>query len=195
MGRDRIGGVALALLVGALALPGTAARADVQEEHQSAPYPVHARADHSLREALNAATPILSEGKRFHGYTHWNVRWNFWWQQDAAGRCRITRVATRLRTRIQMPELRSSTAAQQAQFRRYREALHAHEQEHVEFGRKAAQAIDRGIAALPPAPDCPTLEQQANALGQRLLAEQAQQERAYDQRTRHGATQGALLTD
>ena len=47
----------------------------------------------------------------------------------------------------------------------------------------------------PPAPDCPTLEQQANALGQRLLAEQAQQERAYDQRTRHGATQGALLTD
>ena len=36
---------------------------------------------------------------------------------------------------------------------------------------------------------------QANALGQRLLAEQAQQERDYDQRTRHGATQGALLTD
>ncbi|HNE73172.1 MAG TPA: DUF922 domain-containing protein [Giesbergeria sp.] len=39
------------------------------------------------------------------------------------------------------------------------------------------------------------MEQQANALGQRLLAEQVQQEREYDQRTRHGATQGAQLTD
>lgn len=172
-----------------------AARAEVQESHAREPYPVHARPGQTLREALNAATPITSGGQRFHGYTHWNVRWNFWWQQDTTGRCRITRVSTRLQSRIQMPELATGTVAQTAAFARYHTALYQHELGHVEFGRKAAQAIDRGIAALPPAPDCPTLEQQANALGQRLLAEQVQQERDYDQRTRHGATQGALLTD
>ena len=172
-----------------------AARAEVQESHAREPYPVHARPGQTLREALNAATPITSGGQRFHGYTHWNVRWNFWWQQDTAGRCRITRVRTRLQSRIQMPELATGTVAQTAAFARYHTALYQHELGHVEFGRKAAQAIDRGIAALPLAPDCPTLEQQANALGQRLLAEQVQQERDYDQRTRHGATQGAQLTD
>ena len=30
----------------------------------------------AMREALTAATPIASGGQRFHGYTHWNVRWN-----------------------------------------------------------------------------------------------------------------------
>jgi predicted secreted Zn-dependent protease len=191
------GGLSLHNTLGACALAclTLAAQAEVQESHALEPYPVHARPGQTLREALNAATPITSGGQRFHGYTHWNVRWNFWWQQDGAGRCRITRVSTRLQSRIQMPELATGTVAQTAAFARYHAALYQHELGHVEFGRKAAQAIDRGIAALPPAPDCPTLEQQANALGQRLLAEQAQQERDYDQRTRHGATQGALLTD
>jgi len=102
-------------------------------------------------------------------------------------------VTTRLRTRIQMPELHAGSPAQQAQFTRYARALHQHEQGHVQFGRSAAQAIDQGIAALPEAPDCPTLERQANALGQRLLAEQAAQEKEYDRTTQHGATQGTRL--
>ena len=76
---------------------------------------------------------------------------------------------------------------------RYARALRQHEQGHVQFGRQAAQSIDQGIAALPEAPDCPTLERQANALGHRLLAAQAAQEKAYDRDTRHGATQGAQV--
>jgi len=184
------GGLALACALGLLC---AGARAEVQEEHEHAPYPVHARTGQTLREALNAATPITSDGKRFHGYTQWNVRWSFWWQQDGAGRCRITRVATRLHTRIQMPELRTGTATQEAQFQRYHHALYQHEQGHVRFGRQAAQAIDQGIAALPEASDCTTLERQANALGQRLLAEQVAREKAYDRDTSHGATQGAKL--
>jgi len=190
MGRHRL---TSALCAAALAGAAAAAQAEVREEHAHAPYPVHARADQTLREALNAATPITSEGKRFHGYTHWNVRWNFWWLEDGKGRCRITRVATQLTTRIQMPELRRSTATQEAQFQRYQRALYAHEQGHVQFGRQAAQAVDQGIAALPEAPDCATLERQANALGHRLLAEQVAAEKAYDRSTGHGATQGAKL--
>ncbi len=176
-----------------LLLAAHIAQAAVQEEHAHEPYPVHVQPGQTLRQALQDATPILVEGRRFHGYTHWNVHWNFWWHSDDAGRCRITRVSTRLRTRIQMPELRTGSAAQQTQFARYARALHQHEQGHVQFGRAAAQAIDQGIAALPEAPDCPSLERQANALGQRLLAGQVAQEKEYDRTTRHGATQGATL--
>ena len=78
------------------------------------PYPVPIQPGQTLRQALHAATPILVDGRRFHGYTHWNVHWNFWWHSEASGRCRITRVTTRLRTRIQMPELHAGSPAQQA---------------------------------------------------------------------------------
>lgn len=177
----------------ALVLLPPLACAEVQEEHTHVPYPVHARPDQSLRAALNDATPITWGGQRFHGYTQWNVDWKFGWQPEASGRCRISRVTTRLHTHIQLPALHTSTPAQEARFRRYSQALHAHEQGHVQFGRQAAQAIDQGIAALPDAPDCPTLQRQANALGQRLLAEQVAREQAYDRDTGHGATQGARL--
>ena len=188
-------GLALAAaLAAALALAGApAARAEVLEEHAQAPYAVHARADQGLREALNAATPITVDGKRFHGHTHWNVHWQYWWQEDAAGRCRITRVRTRLSTRVQMPDLRRATPTQQARFERYQKALHAHEQGHVQFGREAAQAIDRAIAALPTASNCAALGERANTLGQRLLAEHVAREKAYDRNTEHGASQGAKL--
>ena len=180
----------LALWTGAHCMHGQAA---VAEEHAERPYPVSAQPGDTLRQALNAATPISVEGKRFHGYTRWNVRWTFRWQSDASGRCRITEVSTRPRTEVQLPELRRATPEQRALFDRYLPALSRHEQGHVQFGRDAARAIDQGIAQLPAERDCATLERQANALGHRLLREHAEREKQYDRDTRHGASQGARL--
>ena len=178
----------------ALALYGWAcAHAAVQEEHAERKYPVHAEPNQSLREALNAATPILVNGKRFHGYTRWYVRWQFQWAPDPQGRCRITKVNTRLTTEVQLPDLRRGTEAQQARFDRYLPALSQHEQGHVQVGRDAAQAIDRAIADMPAAADCATLERNANTLGQALLQEHVEREKQFDVTTGHGATQGALL--
>lgn len=171
----------------------TPAHARVEETHAQRNYPVHAQPGEPLRAALNAATPIEVNGRRFHGYTRWNVRWNYRWWREASGRCRITEVTVRLQTEVQLPELRTATPAQRAAFDRYLAALSRHEQGHVQFGRDAAQAVDEAIAQLPEAPDCPTLEREANALGRRLIEEHAERERAYDQATRHGATQGATL--
>lgn len=184
--------VDLAGVLAALVCAG-AAQAAVTEEYIQQPYPVRAQPGETLRKALNAATPIAVDGQRFHGYTRWNVRWTFRWWREASGRCAITEVTTRLRTEVQLPELRSGTPAQQAVFDRYLSALSHHEEGHVQFGRDAAQAIDEGIAALPAAPDCAALERRANTLGHRLLREHAEREKQYDRDTRHGASQGARL--
>ncbi len=190
--RRRPGVVVAMAAVGALQAMAVA-HAAVIEEHVQRPYPVHALPGQSLRQALLAATPITVEGRRFHGHTRWNVRWTFRWSRDAAGRCTITEVTTRLRAEVQLPELRRATPGQQAAFDRYLPALSRHEQGHVQFGRDAAQAIDQGIAQLPPAADCATLERQANALGHRLLRDHVEREKQYDQSTSHGASQGARL--
>lgn len=182
-----------ARLAAALLLAAGLAHAGVDEEYSEQPYAVQARPDQTLEQALNAATPIIVDGQRFHGYTRWHVRWTFRWWREESGRCNITEAATRLRADVQLPELHGATPRQRALFERYRAALSRHEQGHVQFGRDAAQAIDQGIARLPAAPDCATLERDANALGQRLLREYAQRERDYDRATGHGATQGARL--
>ena len=171
----------------------TAARAEITEQNLQRPYTVDAQPGESVRQALNRATPIAVNGQRFHGYTRWNVRWTFRWWREPSGRCTITEVQTHLRTEVQLPQLRTATPAQQAVFDRYLPALSRHEQGHVQFGRDAAQAIDEGIARLPAVEDCATLERTANALGHRLLREHTDREKAYDQRTAHGATQGARL--
>lgn len=176
----------------ALLACGTAG-AEVVQEDTDRPYAVRIAEGQSLREALNAATPIRHDGKRFHGHTAWNVYWNFWWHSDGAGRCRITRVRTRLTTNIQLPQLHGGSTAQRAAFERYTKALRHHELGHVQWGHDAAQSIDEGIAALPEAANCTALEQGANALGQRLLADHVMREPEYDRSTRHGATQGAVL--
>lgn len=193
--RSRFGVRARAGLAAVLLAALPAALAAVLEEHVQRPYPVHARPDESLRQALQAATPIVENGRRFHGYTRWTVRWTYRWWRESDGRCRITDVTVRLRSEVQLPELRTASPAQRAVFERYLRALSRHEDGHVQFGRDAAQAIDQGIAALPVAPDCPTLERQANALGQRLLDDHVARERQYDQTTGHGVSQGARLDD
>lgn len=193
--RARTAAAAWQALVLRLALVGAAAHAAVLEEHATQPYSVFATPGQPLREALDAATPIREGGRRFHGYTRWNVRWSFRWLRDAAGDCRITQVTTRLATRVQLPELRTATAAQRAVFDRYLRALSRHEQGHVQLGRDAAHAIDQGIAQLPAASDCATLERRANARGRQLLAEHVAREKDYDLSTAHGASQGARLAD
>ena len=185
--------VKCAALLLSLCAAAASAQAAVAEEHAERPYAVDAQPSDTLREALNAATPIRVGGQRFHGYTRWNVRWSFRWQSDTSGRCRITEVATRLRTEVQLPELRRATPQQRALFDPYLFALSRHEQGHVQFGREAARAIDQGIAQLPAERDCATLERQANALGHRLLREHAERDQQYDRDTRHGASQGARL--
>ncbi len=169
------------------------AAAEVTQDDTERPYNVPIAPGQSLREALNDATPIRENGKRFHGYTAWNVDWKFWWHSSASGRCRITRVNTRLSTTIQLPQLQGGTAAQRETFERYAAALRRHEQGHVQWGRDAARAIDQGISALPEAATCAALERNANALGTRLLAEHVDRERDYDRSTGHGATQGAVV--
>ena len=182
-----------ALWAAALLLAAQGSTAEVREEHAQRPYTVQLQPDQTLEQALTAATPIEVDGKRFRGYTRWNVRWNYRWWREASGGCRITEVTTRLSTEVQLPRLHGGTAQQQAVFDRYVQALSHHEQGHVQIGRDAARAIDSAIARLPEAADCATLEQDANALGHRLLREHTEREKDYDRTTRHGITQGVWL--
>lgn len=167
---------------------------EVHEKLTQSQYDVHGDERSSLLTLLNAATPIVFEGRKFHAFTSWNVHWNFRWFAEADGRCRVTSANVQLTSDMRLPNLIGGSTQQRQAFYSYLSALRTHEFGHYEFGKDAAAAIDRGIQRLPTASSCRALEQDANALGYRLLAEYQAREREYDQSTGYGKTQGASLS-
>jgi predicted secreted Zn-dependent protease len=156
-------------------------------------YEVPVRPGDSLNRQVRAASPIRDGGQVYYGDTHWNAHWDFRWNSDASGRCRLTSVQVSLRTEILLPRLRGADSRQAAAFERFVTALRRHEMGHYEHGRQAAAEIERELLALPPAASCAMLEAQANQGAQRSIARYAAMDAQYDRETGHGSTQGARL--
>lgn len=169
------------------------ASADVHEKLSESQYDVHGDDVSSLLSLLNTATPIVFEGKKYHAFTSWNVRWNFRRFREPDGRCRIASVTVDLTSKMQLPTLIGGSLRQRQQFYPYLAALRTHEFGHYQFGKDAADAIDRGIYNLPTASSCRALAEDANSPGYRVLADYRVRERRYDESTGYGKTQGASL--
>ncbi|MEP7157671.1 MAG: DUF922 domain-containing protein [Betaproteobacteria bacterium] len=168
----------------------TSTHAEVVESLSEIFYDVPVQARQTVLSSLNSATPIRQDGKVFHGYTRWGVKWNFRWN-DAGGTCRMTSVSVDVSGTITMPRLTGGDATQQAAFDRYAVALKRHELGHFDIGREAAGAIDRALTSLPPMSSCAELEKSANSAASQLLEAHQARERRYDINTEHGRTQGA----
>lgn len=181
------------LCLAVLLLTSALAQAEVQPSLVVQTYEVRYRADTSLRQSITDASPVRHHGRTFHGFTRWNVKWQFWWMELHGGQCRVDRTLTRVDAVITLPDLRGAPPEAQQAFNRYVTALRQHEMGLYRFGLDAAHRIDQGIASLPPQPSCAVLQAEANRLGRRLLDEAIRAEIEYDRRTQHGRTEGVWL--
>lgn len=139
--------------------------------------------------------PVGKDGIRYNGNTRWSVRWRYPYARSAEG-CATGPVAVRLSVVYSLPRWerpRGASAELESQWNRFIEALDEHEQGHAEFGRQAAREIEQALEAIPAQPSCDALSRIANATGAEILEQTRPQERAYDQRTNHGATQGTAF--
>ena len=73
------------------------------------------------------------------------------------------------------------------------QSLRRHENGHKDLGVRAAIEIERSIAELDPSVSCDDLAETANELGRSIISEYAAKERAYDEHTNYGETQGAVF--
>ena len=169
------------------------ATADVEEVVSIRHYTALSTSTATLLETLNAASPVRQNGRTFHGYTSWDIRWTFRWQVGGDGRCAITAVSTKLKAEILIPKLQGADAGGEAAFNRYLTNLRAHEDGHVQIARSAARKVDQTIRSLPAASSCQALEAQANRDGMAIVEAAKKEELAYDVSTAHGCQQGACL--
>jgi|SoimicmetaTmtHMA_FD_contig_31_5172153_length_717_multi_3_in_0_out_0_1 predicted secreted Zn-dependent protease len=154
-------------------------------------YDVAGATAQDVRRDMSRHGPFNDRGRKLDAATNWYVRWRFSYRSSAQ-ECSIADVTTTVDVAITFPRLKetaSTPAALKKAFADYAEKQLAHERGHADIALDVARRIEAGIRALPPGP-CAALDGSANELGQSLLQDGKQRDIDYDERTRHGETQG-----
>jgi predicted secreted Zn-dependent protease len=185
----------LCVVLGSVLLTAPAL-AEVQTSNQVEHYEIRGTSAAQLRAEMSARGPTgPSGGRRFDGYTRWNVSWRYTFK-SGGGQCTIDRVTTEVKVTTTLPRWADEARADNPlrdQWRRYLAALTQHEDGHAQNGLGAARDIDAGIARLPAEPNCGAMGERANAAGQAVLRQYNQRDLDYDRETGHGRSQGAVF--
>lgn len=129
------------------------------------------------------------------GMTEWQLEWRFTFT-SAEGGCRLSSFATKTIIFTTLPRWNAPAGASpllRNSWSNYLHALALHEAGHAAIAFAAAAELQKQAKTNSAGADCSTLQQNLNALGQRVLEEYRRRDDQYDERTAHGATQGARL--
>lgn len=157
-------------------------------------YPVQPSSKEQLYDAVDLATPIKINGSVFHGYTQWNISWNFRWI-DTGSRCKMKKVNTKLKLEYTLPKLSSTDKQIKAIWHKWYANFEQHEMKHGMYAKEAAEQVNKQLSSMRSRRDCATLSADANRLGNKILEQSRVDNDHYDKRTSHGRTENAWLAD
>ena len=165
---------------------------DITVTRKNEPYVVSGASAQEIRSNLNRLGPVSEQG-RHDAMTYWYIRWSYPFERRADS-CDTGPVKVSVSIRMQMPQWSPPADAASdvsESWNRYLRALEHHENGHVNHGLQAAREVLEQLQRLDAKESCPAMDLAANAAANRILEDYRQRDKAYDQRTRHGATQGA----
>lgn len=145
-----------------------------------------------LSASLDARGPRQG-GRRFFGLTEWEVNAEYRWTPRDTG-CAMDDVVVRVAVLTTMPRWRPRGSVHprtRHAWERFVHALGAHEAEHQALALEAGDALRWRLVALRE-PTCHTMKRAAERTITDVLSEYEARNRAYDHRTGHGRTQGAV---
>jgi len=147
-----------------------------------------------IRQSMNAQRRGHVKGG-YDAYVSWFLNWHFSYDDDLRG-CRITTVASDINVSYTLPlwaDREQASSQTKVHWKKYYDALLAHEYGHRDWGVRAAKSIEQKLLAMDYERDCLVLRMKAQRVASRVLANYLRQENRYDRDTRHGATQGAAF--
>jgi predicted secreted Zn-dependent protease len=163
-------------------------------------YDVTGRTERAILRDLARRGPHGDGGERHFGRTAWTARWEVVYEQPRSGDqpvrdapCRMRRADVYLDVEVTLPRWTDSERAPAALRRKwssFRDALAFHEREHQESIISAGRRVKRALSDLT-ASSCSALEEKAGARARSIIEEARRYNRRFDERTRHGRTQGA----
>ena len=149
-----------------------------------------------LRQMIDRNGPVNSDdGKHYDGLTEWSLTWDF----NLKRRGKVWIVASRsviLDVKVTTPrwtDFKATPGLLQTQWRAYRANLLRHEEGHAKIALRAAYAVDKYLGTCGGSSSLEKLKTDIKKNTRLLLKQYRKIDRSYDQRTLHGATQGATL--
>lgn len=159
-------------------------------------YQITGNTEKVLRQQMSALGPPDEEtGKIFDARTDWAIKWHFYYDKSN-NECKIDRVDVSLSITYIYPEWNPPADAAPAlvtKWNTYMENLVVHEEGHSSLADDGAQLIYQTILDMPPATTCDALGEATNAAAQEKFDDIKQRQKAYDDKTGHGKTQGAVF--
>jgi predicted secreted Zn-dependent protease len=127
--------------------------------------------------------------------TEWRVQWHVSINRSG-DECHCSGFTTTTTITITLPRWIAPTntpASVRSAWQRYVAALAQHEAGHADFALTAAAEMHQRIKEIGSDPDCAALRSKVQTECQAIIDAHRAREKEYDQRTRHGATEGATL--
>jgi len=135
------------------------------------------------------------DGKKYDSVTNWKLKWDYG-HSDASGTCAVDSFTVTVDITFQVPKWVPTDEAPQPlveKWNSYLEKLMIHEKGHRDRAVEAANELTRAVAALPPARTCSELDREVQILGLAQKNKLLQDQKDYDDATKHGASQGAVF--
>lgn len=148
-----------------------------------------------LRASIHARARLQPDRTGFAGYTRWNLSWRYARSTMGARGCTPDGVEVELALTVRYPGWADSTAADPAlrsEWQRYLAALKAHEANHAAISLRGANRLARELRTMV-APSCSLLQVEGRTRATEVMSAIREENRRYDEATRHGATEGASL--
>ncbi|MBC7461676.1 MAG: DUF922 domain-containing protein [Thermoleophilia bacterium] len=180
--------IALAAL---LAVGAASARAAVTPTVSTKYYSFTGQTVVAMRADINRVRPGTQDAS-----ARGTVNWGWHHVISASGRCSFDRTAVTLREAFLMPRWASREGAPADVAHAwdvYIARLWVHEKGHQALSQKAANAVAVKLNKMGSFASCASLDTAANKAASVIMARQQQAQVAYDARTQHGATQGAVF--
>lgn len=133
------------------------------------------------------------DGRTFHGGHHSRWRYKYTWARDDQGRCKPNEVTILLRSVIHMPHLANLDEVAddlRRDWLTYSANLRTHEEGHREIVRVALAELRKRMLDLP-SRECSDYPGAFDPLKNEIREIMRVRQKAYDEETEHGRTQGA----
>ena len=192
--RRLVRGWAVSNLILLLLLAGHGVHAQDTVTWTTNSYPVTGSTIGEIYQSMRQAR-VTRNNATWDGLTEWNINWRFA-LAESAGQCRVSSSSTRTTITLTLPRWSAPTNATTAtrdEWRRYSTALAQHELGHAQFAQLAAAGVRKTMNEAQAEADCEPLKKKLNADCNTVVENFRKRDQEYDERTRHGGTQGAAL--
>lgn len=188
-------GLLSGLVPAALVLLISPAQAEYRITEKTEYYSIAGGNERELRDQLNQNGHKAADGRSYDANTTTRLRWDFTYRTTSDD-CRIGSVLVIVDIRYLLPrwvDEESAPRALRERWNSYVEKLTAHERTHRDLAQQAARHLEAELMSMPARRFCDDVGKAANEQAQGIVKDLQRTEAEYDERTKHGYTEGAMF--